>query len=323
MSIKNKSLCISSAVVLGLGTGWAYAQGAAPAYPSKAVRIVTNTPGGSTDLASRLIAQGVTAALGQPVIIENRPAIVLVEIVSKAQPDGYTVLVESGTLWIAPFLQKVPYDPIKDFSPITLLTRAPNLLVVHPSLAAHSVKELIALAKAKPGALNYASSTAGSSNHLAGEMLNAMAGIKIVRVPYNGTGPALNGVIGGDVQMLFANAAAGMPHVKSARLRALGVASEKPSPLAPGLPTLSASGLPGFVAVTTNGMWAPARTATPIVRRLNQEIVKFLNSAEARDKFLNAGFETVANSPEEAVAEIKTDMARMSKVIKDAGIKSE
>jgi tripartite-type tricarboxylate transporter receptor subunit TctC len=327
MSITREVVCALAGGMLVLGAGAACGQtkasGAAQPYPGKAVRIVTNTPGGSTDLASRLIAQGISGALGQPVIIENRPAIVLVEIVSKAQPDGYTVLVESGTLWIAPFLQKVPYDPVKDFIPITLLTRAPNLLVVHPSIAAHTVKELIALAKAKPGALNYASSTAGSSNHLAGEMFNGMAGVKIVRVPYNGTGPALNGVIGGDVQMLFANAAAGMPHVKSGRLRALAVASLQPSPLAPGLPTVAAAGLPGFVAVTTNGMWAPANTPAPVIRRLNQEVVRFLNSTEAKEKFLNSGFETVADSPEEATTEIKADMARMSKVIKDAGIKGE
>ena len=192
-------------------------------YPNKPIRIVTATPGGSGDFVARLIAQGISSPLGQNIVVENRATIMSGELVSKAPPDGYTLLVIGGLFWIGPLLQKIPYDPVRDFSPIALLVNTPNILVVHESVAAKSVKELIDLAKARPGALNYASAGAGSSPHLAAELFKAMAGVNLVEIPYKGNAAGLNDLIGGQVQVMFPSAATVTPHVKSGRLRALAV----------------------------------------------------------------------------------------------------
>jgi tripartite-type tricarboxylate transporter receptor subunit TctC len=242
--------------------------------------------------------------------------------VSKAPPDGHTLLAYGAPLWIAPLLQNAPYDPIADFASITLVSAAPNLLVVHPQLAASSVKELISLAKAKPGELNYSSSSTGASPHLAAELFKSMAGVNIVRVPYKTTATEIADLIGGQVQLAFGTVQSVMPHVKSGRLRSLAVTSAQPTVLFPGLPTVAMT-LPGYESVSMLGVFAPVKTPAAIVNRLNQEIVRVLGQTEIRDKFTGIGVDVIASSPQEFTAKIKSEIARMGKVIKDAGIKAD
>ena len=305
-------------VTLVYGVGAASAQ----TYPNKPVRIVTSEAGGGTDFVARIIAQGLTGSLGQQVIIDNRGGVIPAEIVAKAPADGYTLVIYGGIFWSVPLLQRVSFDLVKDFSPITLAASSPNLLTVHPTVPAKSVKELIALARAKPGQLNYSSGSNGATNHIAGELFKSMAGVDIVRVPYKGTGPALNALLGGQVQLMFTNASVGLTHVKSGRLTALAITSPQPSALAPELPTV-ASGLPGYEAVSPSSVYAPARTPDAIVRRLNQEIVRVLNRADSREKLFNAGLEVVASSPDKLAAAMQSEVARVGKVIKDSGIRAE
>lgn len=291
-------------------------------YPTKPIRIVTSDPGGGNDFTARLIAQGLTVSLGQQVIVENRPAGVIPgEIVSKARPDGHTLLLYGNNLWIGQFLQNTPYDPVRDFSPITMISRAPNVLVVHPSVPANSVKELLALARSRPGELNYASGSIGSSSHLAAELFKHMGGVNMTWIPYKGGGPAMTALIGGQVHLSFGTAAAVAPHTKSGRLRALAVSSAQPSALLPGLPTIAASDLPGYESVAIYGIFAPAGTPESLINRLNREIVLVLNGAGVKERLFNAGAEIVGGSPQEFAAAIKSDSIRVGKMIKDAGIR--
>lgn len=303
-----------------LGAGAVSAQ----TYPSKPIRIVTAQAGGGTDFVARLIAQGLTDSLKQPVIIDNRGGNVSIgaEIVAKAAPDGHTLLLNAATFWVAPLLQAAPYDPVRDFAPLTLATTAPNMLVVHPALPVKSVKELIALAKAKPGMLNYGGSTAGSSTHLAVELFKAMAGVDIVRVPYKGQGPMFAALMAGEVQLTITSGAALLPHVKSGRMRALAVTSARLSAMFPGLPTIAAT-VPGYESETVFAVFAPAATPAAIVNQLQQEIARVLNKPDVKEKFFAAGNEVVASPPQHLAAAMKVDMARMGKVIKDAGIRGE
>jgi len=287
-------------------------------YPNKSLRIVTAGLGGGSDFAARVIAQGITGPLGQPVIVDNRSSNIVGDIVAAAPPDGYTLLVIGSSFWIAPFLQKTSYDPVRDFSPITLAERSPNVLVVHPSVPAKSVKELIAFAKAKPGALNYGSSAPGSSSQLAGELFKAMAGVNIVNVPYKAMGLALNDLLGGQVQLIF-GASAVAPHIKTGKLRALAVTTAAPSSLFPDLPTVAAT-IPGYEAVSVTGVLAPSKTPATVVNRLNQEIVRSLNTEDTKQKFFNLGAESVGTTPAQLAAAIKSEMASMGKIIKDTGI---
>ena len=217
----------------------------------------------------------------------------------------------------------MPYDPVKDFSPITLTSTSPYLLVVHPSVAAKSVKDVIALAKAKSGALNYASAVAGSINHLAAELFKSMAGVDIVRIAYKGSGPATVALIGGETQMGVLSVSATVPHVKAGRLRALAVTSANPTPLVPGLPTVAAGGVPGYEVSSTGAMFAPAKTPVAIVRLLNRETVRVLNRPDVKERFFNTGVEVLGTTPEEFAATIKADLVRWGKVIKDAGIRGD
>ena len=242
------------------------------------------------------------------------------EIVAKAAPDGYTLIVDGSALFLGPLVQTLPYE-VKDFAPISMISRVPNVLVVHPSVPAKSVKELIALAKARPGDLNYAAGNPGSSAQLSGELFKSMAGVNIVMVPYKGTGPALTALIGGEVQLMFTTSVSIASHVTSGRLRALAVTSAQPSALVPGLPTVSASGLPGYISGSSTGIFAPAKTPTTIINRLNQEIVRVLTRPEIKERFFKNASEIVASSPEEFAEAIRTEIARMDKVIKDAGIR--
>jgi len=300
--------------------GAAYAQ----EFPTRPLRIVTAAVGGASDLVARLIAQGLTASLGQQAIVDNRPSgIIPGEIVVAAPPDGYTLLFHGSSLWMMPLLQKVPFDPVKDLAPITLAASTPNLVVVHPAMAAKSIKDLIALAKAKPGALNYGSGASGASSHLAGELFKYMAGVNIVRVPYKGQGPAVLAVLGGEVQMSFATGSSVSGHIKSGKLRALAIATAKPSALAPGLPTVAESGLPGYESASNAGMFAPAKTSGRLIALLNREIVQALNRPEVRDLLFKDGTEVVGSSPQEFATSIKAEMASLGKVIKAAGIRTE
>jgi tripartite-type tricarboxylate transporter receptor subunit TctC len=315
-----KTLIAAGAVALAVcGDAWTQT------YPIKPVRVVTSDPGGGSDIVARAIAPAVTAGLGQPMVIDNRAGGVIAgEIVSKAPPDGYTLIYYGNTLWLLPLMRdRVPYDTTRDFIPISLAVTAPNILVVHPSLPVKSVKELIALAKSKPGALNYASAAAGTSNHLAAELFKSMAHVNIVRIPYKGMGAAINDIIAGQVQIMFSTTTAGGSYVKAGRLRALGVSSSQRSAAFPELPTIASTGLPGYESTLNSGMFAPSKTPDAIVNRLNREMVRALAAAELREKFAAIGVEVVASSPEQFATKIKSEIASMGKVIKDAGIRAE
>ena len=297
---------------------------AAQNYPNKIIRIFTGPAAGGNDLTARLIAQAVTGPLGQPVIVENRGLFIAIEVVAKAPPDGYSVLLVANTLWNLPLMKdSILWDALRDFTPITLVAIMPNVLAVHPSLPVKSVKELIALAKARPGDLNYANTGLGSATHLAAELFKSMAGVNIVTVTYRGGAGAVSALVSGEVQLAFNSASTVGPHVKSGRLRPLAVTSAQPSMLAPGLPTIAASGLPGYESVTLPGTFAPSRTPAAIVARLNQEFVRALNREEVKVRLLSAGVESVGNSPEQFLAMIKSDMATVSKLVKDVGISSD
>lgn len=311
-------VCAASALLV-LNTCNAFAQ----AYPTKPIRIVTGGTGGGGDFISRLLASGLAVTLGQQVIVDNRGGVVPGEIVSQAAPDGYTLLCYPGSLWIGPLLQKTPYEPLKDFAPVSMVVRSPSILVVHPSLPVRSVKELVALAKAKPGALNYSAAGTGGATHLSAELFKAMAGVDIVLIPYKGAGAALTDVIGGQVHMTFGSAASVAPHMKSGRLRSLAVTSAQPSPLMPGLPTIAASGVPGYDSVQNIGLFAPVKTGEPIISRLNLEIIRMLRRSEMTEKLFAAGVESVGSSPGELAAVMKQEISRFGKVIRDAGIHAE
>jgi len=302
---------------------WSYSE----SYPNNPIRIVTAAAGGGVDFVARLIAPGISGSLGEQVIVDNRGGaggIIAIETVARAPPDGYTLLLYSNGMWILPFLRKnVPYDPVRDFSPIILAVRSPNLIVVHPSLPVNSVKQLIALAKANPGALNYGTSGVGSANHLAGELFKAMAGVNVVHIAYRANITALTDLIAGQLQLAFPTAPAVAPYIRSGKLRALAVASTKPSALVPDLPTVAASGLPGYESEVTLAAFAPAKTSEAIVSRLNQEIGRFLSGADVKARLFNIGTEVAGSSPEQLSATMKSEMARMGKVIKDAGIHDE
>jgi tripartite-type tricarboxylate transporter receptor subunit TctC len=307
------------AALFALSAGSASAQ----SFPAKPVRIVTSGVGGAGDFAARLIGQALSPSLGQPVIVDNRPSsFIPAEVVAKSPPDGHTLLLFGSAIWLAPFLwESVRYDPYKDLAPITLAVTSPNVLVVHPSLPVKSVQELIKFARARPGQLNYAISSLGSSGSLAAELFRSMAGLNMVRINYKAAGVALNDVIAGSVHLLFATATSAATHLKSGRLRALAVTSAQPSALFPGLPTVAGAGLPGYESASTTGIFAPAGTPEPILDRLNQEIIKVLRSAVVRERFMSAGSEIIAGSPEQLVALMKSDTARLGKVIRDTGMK--
>lgn len=303
-----------------LGAGAAFGQN----YPNKPVRIVTNVTGGSLDLTARLIAPKLADRLGQQVIVDNRGGIISMELVAKAPADGYTLLLASGSLWISQFLRdKVGWDVARDYSPITLLVTSPNIVVVHPSLPVRSMKELIALAKARPGQLNYSTGQTGASAHLAGELFKSMAGVRIERIAYKGQGPAMLSLITGEAQLSFPNAAAAAPFMKSGKIRGLAVTTLQPSALAPGLPTVAAAGLAGYESRAILGMFAPVKTPGPIIDQLNAEIGRALNNADVKRRLFDSGAEVIAGSPAELTAAMKSEMATTGKLIKDAGIRAE
>lgn len=302
---------------LAVAAGTAFAQD----YPSRPIHMITSAAGGGTDLVARVVAQALAGPLGQAVVVENHPTLVSIETAMKAPADGYTILFTAEPLWTMPYLQKVSFDPLKDFIPVALVGKAPTVLVVHPSVQVNSVTELIALAKAKPGTLNYSAGAVGAASHVAGELFKSAANVDIVRVPYNGAGPALTSTVSGVTELTFGTAAS-LGFLKSGKLRALAVTSAQPSAIFPNVPTL-ASTLPGYEVTSIYGVLVPARTPSAIVQKLNAEINNVLQMPEVRDRMLVAGVEPAPGTPEAFTADIKTEMAKVGKVIRGAGIKND
>lgn len=312
-------------VALCAATGVAQA---ADVYPVRPIRmIVAYPPGGGTDQVGRLMADQLTQPLGQNVVVDNRGGAtgnIGTELAARAVPDGYTLLmgnVAPNAVNVSMF-KKLGFDPVRDFSPVSLVAITPNILVAHPSLPVKTVKELLALAKAKPGTLNFPSAGVGSSSHLAGELLKSLAKIDMVHVPFKGGGPALVAMISGEVQIMFATLPAAMPHVKSGKARPIAVTTAKRSQAMPDLPTIAEAGVTGYEASTWYGLLAPAKTPKAIVDRLHAETVKIL-AGPARQRLEVQGFEPIGGTPAEFSAYIKSEIVKWAKVIKDAGIPAE
>ncbi|HEY3179148.1 MAG TPA: tripartite tricarboxylate transporter substrate binding protein [Casimicrobiaceae bacterium] len=299
----------------------------AQTWPAKPIKwIVPFAPGGTTDILARTIGEKLALALGQPVIIENKPGAgggVGAEFTAKAPPDGYTIM--GGTISThainASLYKSLPYDPVKDFVPITLIARVPNMLVINPDIPPKSVAELITLLKANPGKYSFASSGNGTSQHLSGELFKSMAGVDMQHIPYKGSPPALQDVVGGQVAMTFDNITTAWPLAKGGKLRALAVTTAKRSAVAPDVPTLSESGLAGYEVGSWQGVFAPAGTPPAIVKRLNNEIVKIINLPEVKEKLIGLGAEPVGNTSEEFAALVKTEVVKWAEVVKTSGAK--
>lgn len=292
-------------------------------YPTKPIRVFTSGVGGSSDRATRIFAPALSAALGQQVIVESRPAPISMENVAKAAPDGYTLITAGSGIITAPLLQVPPQEPLKEFAPITLAVSAPSVVTVHPTLPVKSVKQLIALAKARSGELNYASGNTGSASHLTGELFNSMGRIKIVRVPYKAAGAAVADMVTGQVQVAYYSPGSVMPQIKAGKLRAIAVTSLQPSALVPGVPTVAATGLPGFEVLSTDSVFAPAKTPPAIISRVHRELVRVLNQPDIKEKMLNSGGEVIADSPEAFGAWLKSEVVKWAKLIKETGIRAE
>lgn len=296
----------------------------AQTWPSRPIRfIVPFAAGGGTDLLARLIAQQLSVALGQPVLVDNRSGasgVIGTDAAAKAVPDGYTIMIATPTLAVNPSLiAKLPYDTIKDFAPITLMATAPHLLAVHPLLPVKTIAELVALARTRSEPLTFSSGSAGGSSHLAGEFFNSLTGVKMVHVPYRGTGEAVTALLSGVVSLAFLDVPTMLPHVKTGRLRAIAVTGTKRSPVVPELPTIAES-YPGFESGIWYGVLAPARTPPELVARLNAELVKIVQSPQVRKHLQEEGAEPVGSTAQEFGNLIRSDMARWNKVIKAAGI---
>ncbi|HEV7801169.1 MAG TPA: tripartite tricarboxylate transporter substrate binding protein [Burkholderiales bacterium] len=317
----------AAAVAIAAGLGSAQT---APAqvFPSKSIRVVLlGSPGGSTDLLARAVSQHMSEAFGQQVVVDNRPGgggIIAAEITAKANPDGHTTLWTHTSHTVLPSLHKtLPIEPIRDYAPVSLVALFPGVLVVNNALPVKSVKDLITLAHAQPGKLNYAAGTTGASAHLSGELLKLMAGVNIIHVPYKGTAMQLTSVISGESQMTFASLPAAMPHVQGGRVRALAIGSAKRSPVLPDLPTVSEAALPGFDVSAWNGILAPRRTPQNVIARLNREIARVVQIPEMKDRAAAQGAELVSNSPEEFSAYLAAQIEKWGKVVKAAGIRPD
>ena len=301
---------------------------AAENFPSRPLRIIVPfAPGGGSDIVSRLVGQRLAETLGQPVVVDNRPGAsgnIGHAIGAKAAADGYTILLGSSNFVVNPGLfQKNPYDALNDFAPITYAASSPNVLTVHASFAARTIKEFIALTKASPGKFNFASPGTGTTSHLAAALLKVDGGIDITHVPYNGAGPAVLAVLGNQVPIAISGLPPIQPHIKSGVVRALGITSPQRFSALPEVPTIAESGFPGFEADTPQMFLVPAGTPHAVIAKLNREIVRILGLPEIKERFIGLGFETVACSPEETTRRIRSDVAKWTKVIKLAGIQAE
>ena len=325
--MQRRSLITTAAAALALGwaaTGFAQTSG----YPDRPIKIIVPyTPGGFNDTLARTVGAKLQAAWGQPVLVENKPGgatVIGIDAAAKAPADGYTLVITPFSFAVNPSIfKKLPYDATRDFAPITLAASTANLLVVNPSLPVKSVKELIALAKSKPGALNYASTGIGSSNQLSMEKFKQMAGVDITHVPYKGSAPARTDLIGGQVDVMFDNVSNVLPLVKSGQLRAIAVTTPTPSAHVPGVPTVAESGVPGYEVGVWFGIAAPAGTPKPIIDKLNAEIVGILNMPDVKEKFAAQGVDVVASTPKQFTAFVQDQIPKWAKVVQDAGIKPE
>jgi tripartite-type tricarboxylate transporter receptor subunit TctC len=316
-------LLAAALITVSLAPSLALAQ----AYPAKPIRLVVPfPPGGSLDVIARAIGQKLSEAWGQPVVIDNRPGAggnIGADLVAKSTPDGYTIL--EGALSThavnVSLYSRMPYDPIKDFAPITLVAVTPNVLVLNPSVPANSVKELIAYAKANPGKLSFGSGSNGSAGHLAGELFKSDAGVDMVHVPYKGGAPAMQDLLGGQIQLMFDNLANSMQQVRAGKLKALAVTTAHRSSLVPDLPTLSEAGVPGFDIYTWWGFMAPAGTPREIIAKWNTEVTRILNTPEMKAFFAQQGAEPAPDTPEQFAALIKSEIPKYAKIVKDSGAK--
>ena len=301
---------------------------AAQAYPDKPIRLVIPySPGGPVDIVGRLTGQKLSEALKQQIVVDNRAGgggNIAVEIVAKSPPDGYTLLMgANGTNAINPNLYpNLAVKPERDLAPIGMVASSPMILVAHPSVAASSIKDLVALAKSKPGAINFASSGSGSTAHLSSELFKSMTGIDIVHVPYKGAGPALTDLVGGQVQIMFTGVSSTLPYVKAGRLKALGVSSEKRLAILPEVPTVG-EGVPGYEVMTWYGVFAPAKTPQPIIDKLNQTLARIYATPDARDRLAALGAEPITMSPDQFAAAVRKELAKWAKVVKDSGARPE
>lgn len=323
--MKHLHALLAAAIAAVCAVG-AHAQGG---YPARPVRIVVPfAPGGNVDLVARAIAQRLSETLGQQVLVDNRPGssgLVGTHLVAKSPADGYTLLAMANTFAVVPSLISNPgYDPLKDFAPVTLTCLVPQVLVVNPALPVRSVKELVALAKARPGEISYASAGIGGTGHMAAELFNRHAGLKMLHVPYKGNAQAIVDVISGQVTMMFDQVSTSASHVNAGKLRALAVTSLKRSPLFPNLPTIAESGVPGFEDITFNGLVAPAGTPRELRVRLHADVVKAVRFPELRKRFLERGVELTASaSPEDFAAYIKAEFVKKARLAREAGIRIE
>lgn len=324
--VRNLALTAAIAAYVAVAHAQTAPAGSGQAYPSRPIRmIVPFSPGGASDTAARVVGQHLGPRLGQQIVIENRPGaggVIGTEIAAKATADGHTLLMGSNTeIVINPNLyKKLPYDTLKDFTPISLVANTPLLLVVNPSVPAKNVQELIALAKAKPGGLNYASSGNGSTVQLATEMFKTMAGVSIRHIPFNGSAPAVIQTIAGETQLMFPAMPAALQQARTGKLRALAVTSLKRVGAAPEIPTVAESGVPGFDIGIWNGLMAPAGTPKPVLDRLHAELTKTLAVPEAQQSFANIGAEVLTSTPTEFAALIKAELAKYSKVVREARV---
>ena len=309
---------IAVAALLGFAAVAAHAQ--AP-YPSKIIRVVTSAPGSNNDWASRLVGEAISPTLGQRIIVENRGGLA-VDVVAKAPPDGYTLLFYGPAAWTQHLFRETSVDPLRDLAAITMAMSSPIVLVVHPSLPVKNVRELIALAKARPGELNYASGTVGATPFLAGELFKYMAGVNIVRVAYKGTGPSMIGVMSGEAQVMFPGAGSAWNLIEQGKLRALGVASAKPSALTPGLQPINLT-VKGYESTSQMAFLAPAGTPQAIINRLHQEIVKAIHQPEVKKMLFKGGVESEGSTPKELRDYIEMDIARIQKMLKATGFNSK
>ena len=301
--------------------------GQAQVYPVKPIRFLVGfPPGGTNDILARALAPKMSEYLGQPVVIENRPGAstaIATELAARSAPDGYTILLNAAGHATNPALMKLPFDPVKDFAFITLVAESQNLLVLHPSVPARTVKELIAVSKKRPGEINYGSSGMGTTPHLSAQLFQYMTGVKWVHIPYKGSAIGLTSTLAGEISLYFANIPAVIHHVQAGKLRPVALSGTKRTPAVPGIPTVAESGLPGFEVTSWFGIAAPARTPRPIVDRLNAETVRALGTPDLRERMLATGADPVGNTPEQYTAFVQNEIVKWGKVIKAAGIKGE
>ena len=304
------------------------AAGAQDAYPSRPVRfILPFPPGGGTDILGRVIAERLSANLGQPVVTENRGGAggnVGAEAAARSAPDGYTIVLVAPSLAISPSLySKLNYDPVKDLAPVSLVATVPNVMITNPSVEAKNLQEFIALARARPGAMNYGSGGAGTSNHLAGELFNIVTGAKLVHVPYKGVNLAMQGVLAREIQLVFIGIPAALPHIKTGRLRALALVAPQRSPALPEVPTAAEAGLKDFEVTTWYGVMTPAGTPRPIVTRLNSELVKIMHAPDVKERLAGMATDPLTSTPEEFAAYLKQEIAKWGDVVRKANLKAD